>query len=317
MSDATAIIIQLAVCLGFLFLMYRCCFRAPRAGVPPDVHPESNLTAEQQEDLRRLRERISERGNPFDPALRARENEARKELIEKNVFSRQIHREESVRELSNLLAIARGGVVDAVDEELGECSPAAASDDSNGLSANATGPHPTPSSAEEPAASTAESSLPPPSAPPAQAQGTTDTIATAIASQPETATKNDAPAPGRNPITLEPILNMWSNLAQTIGSEREGTKPNSQPATTGHRHKLECSICLEEYSPNDTIAWAKDGGDPPAAASSTVAAIRNDAGCDHIFHKMCLVAWLQDHDECPLCRRKVVHADADIRFAGW
>ena len=41
---------------------------------------------------------------------------ARKELIEKNLFSRTIQREESVKELSRLLAISRGWVV---DEELG------------------------------------------------------------------------------------------------------------------------------------------------------------------------------------------------------
>ena len=80
--------------------------------------------------------------------------------------------------------------------------------------------------------------------------------------------------------------------------------------TVGKQHqqqcKIECSICLDTFTAGDEIAWAKDG-------SSTCVA----AGCDHIFHRECLVSWLQHHDECPLCRRLLVHADADVRFAGW
>ena len=29
------------------------------------------------------------------------------------------------------------------------------------------------------------------------------------------------------------------------------------------------------------------------------------------------MSWLERHDDCPLCRRKVVHANAEVRFAGW
>ncbi|KAL3807628.1 hypothetical protein ACHAXA_005258 [Cyclostephanos tholiformis] len=90
--------------------------------------------------------------------------------------------------------------------------------------------------------------------------------------------------------------------------------------TTGHN--MECSICLDQFSPGDEIAWAKDGGDLPTSNNYHSAAVNDGAGemmmgCDHIFHGRCLVAWLQHHDECPLCRRTLVHADADVRFAGW
>ncbi|KAL3764048.1 hypothetical protein ACHAW5_003997 [Stephanodiscus triporus] len=91
------------------------------------------------------------------------------------------------------------------------------------------------------------------------------------------------------------------------------------------RHKMECSICLDQFSPGDEIAWAKDGDPPPPSSSSSssssssapAAFADNNVGCDHIFHRGCLVAWLMNHDECPLCRRRLVHADADVRFAGW
>ena len=145
----------------------------------------------------------------------------------------------------------------------------------------------------------------------------------------------------RPSITLDPIRNLWSNFTSNnnLNSERETTETTvtslpksstnfqkgctvttSSSRNTHHtqngivQHKLECSICLEHFASGDTIAWAKDGGDPPATLNITV---NNDAGCDHVFHKDCLQAWLLDHSECPLCRRLVVHADADTRFLGW
>jgi hypothetical protein len=47
-----------------------------------------------------------------------------------------------------------------------------------------------------------------------------------------------------------------------------------------------CSICLEPYKEGDIVATLK-----PCFGS-----------CQHKFHKDCLLEWLQDHDECPLCR---------------
>ena len=37
-------------------------------------------------------------------------------------------------------------------------------------------------------------------------------------------------------------------------------------------HKMECSICLENFVSNDLVAWAKDGGDPPPQSQSSSAA---------------------------------------------
>jgi len=188
-----------------------------------------------------------------------------------------------------------------------------------------------------------DSSLLSPSAPLASSPTAVDTIATALSSSPPDPPATNSPQK-LNPITLEPIRNLINNLTQNIqsGSERSvretstrsaremadeiaptsGQKINALPpkrysSTLNPAHKLECSICLDSYSSDDTICWAKDGGDPPSTLSSANVFVNNDTGCDHIFHKECIVAWLQDHDECPMCRRKVVHQDADVRYAGW
>jgi hypothetical protein len=48
--------------------------------------------------------------------------------------------------------------------------------------------------------------------------------------------------------------------------------------------KRECTICLAEYQPTETVSWAKS------------------KECSHVFHHDCLIQWLEKHNECPLCR---------------
>jgi hypothetical protein len=48
--------------------------------------------------------------------------------------------------------------------------------------------------------------------------------------------------------------------------------------------KDECCICLDGYHPGETIC---------AAATPE---------CNHVFHQECVVEWMKNHDECPLCR---------------
>jgi len=147
------------------------------------------------------------------------------------------------------------------------------------------------------------------------------------------ASENNTQQPRRPSLTLiDPLRNLWSNLITTSPNSNTETPqkanintvtPNgiSSSRNTIHynnvtTHKLECSICLENFEPNDIIAWAKDGGDPPTL-SSTAHNNEDAVGCDHIFHKECLVSWLQNSDKCPLCIRKIVHQDAKTRFSGW
>ena len=249
---------------------------------------------------------------------------ARKELIHKNLFSRKIKREESVKELAQLLAISRGRATPEtetreMDEEMGGCTPS--HDTCDTVVENSF------SSEEAPA-----DYVPTPSAPPLATQ--TDNIVTAICSpvdQPDSPTNNittaAAPAISESATIGDSIRNLWKELTHADHqshpqSRRESTTATTTPQCQQHhqQHKLECSICLDEYSPNDTISWAKDGGDAPSASLALTNNSDNvRGGCDHIFHQGCLVSWLEHHDDCPLCRRKLVHQDADQRFsgAGW
>ena len=59
-----------------------------------------------------------------------------------------------------------------------------------------------------------------------------------------------------------------------------------------------CSICLEEYKIGDTIARSNTGSNRDKTEEDN----NNSNSCSHCFHKDCIVAWLQNHDECPLCR---------------
>eukprot|EP00979_Chaetoceros_neogracilis_P011977 scaffold3063_cov216-Chaetoceros_neogracile.AAC.1 len=51
-----------------------------------------------------------------------------------------------------------------------------------------------------------------------------------------------------------------------------------------------CAICLEIYKVNDTICWSA-----------------NEA-CHHAYHLDCMMDWLMENDECPLCRENYLAA---------
>lgn len=47
-----------------------------------------------------------------------------------------------------------------------------------------------------------------------------------------------------------------------------------------------CSICLQELCPGDRVFWAQQ--------------------CDHVFHKPCIVKWMDRSLHCPNCRMQLV-----------
>jgi len=238
---------------------------------------------------------------------------ARKLLIHKNLFSREIQREESVKELAQILAISRGRATE-MDEEMGNGAP------NDEISDDTSAPirEEDNVSSEVPA----DGDTPTPSAP---SLTQTDNIAIAI-TQADSERQRSVSASERSAstLTLEEggfVRNLWKGLTQTEQPPPQSQEPTntSSKCQLHQQHKLECSICLDEYKPNDTISWAKDGGDPASVSLALTDSSGAVSGCDHIFHQGCLVSWLEHHDDCPLCRRKLVHEDADVRFsgAGW
>ena len=45
-----------------------------------------------------------------------------------------------------------------------------------------------------------------------------------------------------------------------------------------------CPICCDKYVKGDDIAWSKN------------------EECAHAFHTDCIVPWLIEHNDCPMCR---------------
>lgn len=59
-----------------------------------------------------------------------------------------------------------------------------------------------------------------------------------------------------------------------------------------------CSICLSDYAVGDVVVRLK----------SNVAGDNDTSTCNHCFHEDCILEWLENHDECPLCRIDMVHS---------
>ena len=47
-----------------------------------------------------------------------------------------------------------------------------------------------------------------------------------------------------------------------------------------------CPICCENYQKGDAIAWSKN------------------ESCHHAYHVDCILEWLMEHEDCPMCRAK-------------
>ncbi|CAJ1952847.1 unnamed protein product [Cylindrotheca closterium] len=71
------------------------------------------------------------------------------------------------------------------------------------------------------------------------------------------------------------------------------TEPSTSTEETSQlpygSHGDECCICMEKYCQGEHICTPMTTDD-----------------CKHVFHKACLLEWLQRHDHCPLCRVNLV-----------
>jgi hypothetical protein len=74
---------------------------------------------------------------------------------------------------------------------------------------------------------------------------------------------------------------------------------NDKRNTVKHTTTEPCSICLTEFMENDKVSWSMS------------------SQCSHMFHRKCIIEWLMQHNECPLCRHDfLILAEDEFEFAG-
>jgi len=79
-------------------------------------------------------------------------------------------------------------------------------------------------------------------------------------------------------------------ITQTLIQEKR-TK-NSNPNCDQDQvlcNQKECSICSDTYKSGDKIAWSKN------------------KLCSHVFHTECILPWLMNHSDCPMCRNDFLY----------
>mmetsp|Transcript_10765 Transcript_10765/g.27224 ORF Transcript_10765/g.27224 Transcript_10765/m.27224 type:complete len:191 (-) Transcript_10765:1200-1772(-) len=71
-----------------------------------------------------------------------------------------------------------------------------------------------------------------------------------------------------------------------------------------------CSICLEGYKVGDTVARLKRTSEQEAREKrcETIHEEEHHDECNHWFHEDCIMEWLENKDECPLCRKNMVQS---------
>lgn len=85
-------------------------------------------------------------------------------------------------------------------------------------------------------------------------------------------------------------------IIQTLRSIRSTLKLSLNDAASLHNSLYSprtCPICCDDYVKGDDIAWSK-----------------NEVCC-HAFHTDCIVPWLMEHEECPMCRCDYVRIEHD------
>mmetsp|Transcript_3401 Transcript_3401/g.4522 ORF Transcript_3401/g.4522 Transcript_3401/m.4522 type:complete len:352 (-) Transcript_3401:411-1466(-) len=66
-----------------------------------------------------------------------------------------------------------------------------------------------------------------------------------------------------------------------------------EDSTSSLHSPRSCPICMELYHEGESVAWS-----------------RNEK-CHHVFHLDCLMDWLMENDDCPMCREKYLFIDTD------
>lgn len=125
-------------------------------------------------------------------------------------------------------------------------------------------------------------------------------------SSPEDAT---TPKPQQPPVTESAIGGSSDHNRSTSSSRRSSRRSVVRTLLkvgAGISSDDSCSICLEHYAPGDVVARLRclptnDESNGKDANTTTT------KRCKHWFHKDCILQWLENHDECPMCRVDMIH----------
>lgn len=125
---------------------------------------------------------------------------------------------------------------------------------------------------------------------------------------------------GSSSLSPLSLPSMVSSLVYSVDGGPELNAQETSAAAEILEHQECCSICLEEYVVGDVVAhhWrrkTKKKKKQPKCSSNDLSGVVNNctavrdyddysnaATCNHCFHENCILQWLQNHDECPLCR---------------
>jgi transmembrane E3 ubiquitin-protein ligase len=99
------------------------------------------------------------------------------------------------------------------------------------------------------------------------------------------------------PIVVDPLKSADTDHCQTTGTrnrlkggrnkgDSSGVSMTSEPITSPPSSSLDCVICCNEISHHNRKGYML-------------------APCDHIFHKDCLIQWMEVKMECPVCRTEL------------
>jgi hypothetical protein len=91
--------------------------------------------------------------------------------------------------------------------------------------------------------------------------------------------------------TLSALLNMTDD--DTESQRNRLFQSIRSMASAASSVKPECSICLCGYEDGETVCWSMK------------------ERCNHLFHEDCIVRWLENHNDCPLCRTQLVIRDEE------
>ena len=101
--------------------------------------------------------------------------------------------------------------------------------------------------------------------------------------------KSDSSGSSRQTIPIGSLRNLFQGL---VGNSDSNTLKGVSISSLGN-HEL-CAICLEGYNDNEEICRSRN------------------KKCPHKFHLDCMVNWLMDHEQCPICRLPYLEEEIDL-----